>query len=1103
MPKRNLITDIKDAKFLLSAKVFVVDIETDTQEPDHIAYGPMAVEFSNGDLTWPADTYGKTYVADITDVSFFVPGHDPVVLDLRGYPEKTVNFIRRVFDRTGYTVIAHNAVFDLRSLGGHLGFTLKRGVKVWDTMVMSSTLLLGEAERQKAAGQLNLEFQVRQFGLIDNDDDREFYSFMKQHRSGLSKLHKSLMTLPPDHVAWRFTQTGFPRFENLDLPDATLDEYMKVLSGRSQSELSQFFDISEKEKEIIAQYVAMDTIYPYQLYEIHQDLVRRLPVENVVKVKTVDPNHPEFNRVIPKWESLPEIIDYETQISRISANQAIIGIDLDIPYAKQKWQEWWDIYLEERQEALAISDPSDPYAGWLDLTQFFLWYSMVLNSIRGEGQYNDISKWAHFNPYPQANLREVLRSQLQFTTDIEDSDEIESLRDFWTDWLLDLTAETKRGQAHKVLQTGNPVPKLDMLAWVRDSCFADYDTNLAVFLAQTKLNWYRHLFTSNVVIPDEKIVGSELWQRYHLFVACQIQLPTSLEIRDEPALVTNKFRELMLALEDAVKADPSITIDEQGLAIRSNTFALSKDAMAYYTQREKDNDSPNYSHYKRMSQARYDYDRATELLLHASRDGKIHSVITRAAKTHRYTSQTPNLQNNNMDTFRGFFKAPDDDYCLVEVDYSNAENKMGAAIAQDDAFALATEGKDFHSAMAEKYWSGEWEAAKAAGDREKLKELRTRSKGPTFAIPYGAGAGKIMTLIGSTYEEADALIKARRAAFPQVERAKQTGADNCIARWNAGLNPAYVPLWTGNRVIVGQYIDRRTHQAKLSLYRNWNYRQQGGVGEMTARAQVEIEEMLETEGYLTFMILNVHDSLILAVKISEWPDVVQKIIQIMCRQFPLEKCMMTTPMIHFVTEVGPENAQKWGYRHGREYPLPLDTFVNQWGEHRLPDSELEKPPEKREAPSWVGPVHLGWTLEKEMAEQKAARAQLFMMNQMGATVTTEAVGAEWYELSDMLRELETLAGEMVMVLRGMSDLRKPRTIRYVTEDNNVKVIGPLAFAEHMLAISALLQRGQVPDDYAQVQVPVNTFIDFGIKLSRLGNLLEEWKAANGKLPDAE
>ena len=162
------ITSPDQAGFLLDAPVFSVDIETNTENPD---------------ATWK-DKYGLSFVSDITWISFFVAGYDPVVFDMATInPERDtiIEFVRQVFNRDGYTAIAHNAVFDLRSLGGQYGFNIPLGSQVWDTLTFAILLLMGEDFK----GDISLKSLATRYHLFKDVEELEFLERMKSKRDAL------------------------------------------------------------------------------------------------------------------------------------------------------------------------------------------------------------------------------------------------------------------------------------------------------------------------------------------------------------------------------------------------------------------------------------------------------------------------------------------------------------------------------------------------------------------------------------------------------------------------------------------------------------------------------------------------------------------------------------------------------------------------------------------------------------------------------------------------------------------------------------------------------------------------------------------------------
>ena len=159
----------------------------------------------------------------------------------------------------------------------------------------------------------------------------------------------------------------------------------------------------------------------------------------------------------------------------------------------------------------------------------------------------------------------------------------------------------------------------------------------------------------------------------------------------------------------------------------------------------------------------------------------------------------------------------------------------------------------------------------------------------------------------------------------------------------------------------------------------------GGVGSIVHRAMIEVYEWCEDMRLKSTIALDIHDSEVAMAFIDEVDKVAPKVAYFLGNQVSEALCRRTIPKVHFVSCVGPENAGKWGYVDGQEYPLPLDKFYNQWGVFDMPEGEAE-------APVWRGPVHLGWTLEEEtkVIEEGLSLDELFQ----GQAVITSSLDIE-------------------------------------------------------------------------------------------------------------
>jgi DNA polymerase-1 len=277
------------------------------------------------------------------------------------------------------------------------------------------------------------------------------------------------------------------------------------------------------------------------------------------------------------------------------------------------------------------------------------------------------------------------------------------------------------------------------------------------------------------------------------------------------------------------------------------------------------------------------------LVEHACIDGRVHSLITIATDTGRRASSHPAMQNWKMPDMAGV-AVGDDGFTLVEIDYSNAENVMAALISGDHSLAAACATEDFHSAMATRYFPDAWDQADPAARRR----LRGMSKRISYGTAYGMGAKSLGKSLGVSTEEAQALLRAKDAAFPNLARAKQLAEQKVRAT-------ARLKLWSGRPVAVE------------SPFVAWNYICQGGVGEMLKRAIVQISEQYAARGLRSRVALDIHDALIIEVAHEEWDMALDLASGAMRTIIPEKLRARTNPPVEWIARPHlEENIRKWG-----------------------------------------------------------------------------------------------------------------------------------------------------------------------------------------------
>ncbi len=370
------------------------------------------------------------------------------------------------------------------------------------------------------------------------------------------------------------------------------------------------------------------------------------------------------------------------------------------------------------------------------------------------------------------------------------------------------------------------------------------------------------------------------------------------------------------------------------------------------------------------------------ILRESALDGRAHTLLGRFADTGRNTSSSPNLQNIHFDNsdpvtdMAGILVADDPSSVLIELDYSNAENYSAAMISADNNMAYSCCSTDFHTTRAGFFFGKDVMAGLTPEER---KKKRSQAKTVGFGEGYGMGAKKLAITLGMTVEEAQGLLDLSAKAFPDLAAAKETAR-------NFADNNGWIPTWTGRRMrIPTQWWEGRK---RFSSYTSgWNYPNQGGVSEIVVRAINRIRRWLLDNNYKTTILSQVHDSLLINLAVDEYPFVPQKIVQIMGSILDEEVRYKATddhPAITWNNSTSPAirwlvdldnigNSHKWGYEANREYPLPIDEYVNKWGVHKLTEAEMKE----GKAPTWINSFGYGEdALKKELAGELGVELDL-------------------------------------------------------------------------------------------------------------------------------
>ena len=256
------------------------------------------------------------------------------------------------------------------------------------------------------------------------------------------------------------------------------------------------------------------------------------------------------------------------------------------------------------------------------------------------------------------------------------------------------------------------------------------------------------------------------------------------------------------------------------------------------------------------------------------------------------------------------------------------------------------------------------------------------------------------------------------------------------AMWEKGFAVPFINLWTGRRIPIEVLIGN-DGRPRPAAYKGINYAQQGGVAEVVFRGMILAQEECIDRGLSLRIVGQVHDEVVGQCLIEEFWECVMPIIKHMQEAIPEQYLNRTVPAIRMLSAIGPENAEKWGYDNRREYPIDKTKFANYWGIHPMPEGETE-------APTWIGDMNAGYTIEGEIIQRSVQSAQ----QASEQSIEIEKLPT-WSQFNRIYNDLFT-------TMRKLEDLRIPTNVRV-----NDKELGPFLLPERMAIMSTMAQRGHI------------------------------------------
>jgi DNA polymerase I len=273
--------------------------------------------------------------------------------------------------------------------------------------------------------------------------------------------------------------------------------------------------------------------------------------------------------------------------------------------------------------------------------------------------------------------------------------------------------------------------------------------------------------------------------------------------------------------------------------------------------------------YRELTKLKSTYVDALPALIN-TRSGKIHTSYNQAvAVTGRLSSNNPNLQNIPIRTARGreirkAFIPANSEHVLLSADYSQIELRIIAALANDaNMIAAFKAGKDIHTATAAQVYK--------VAEADVTKEQRRNAKAVNFGIIYGQSAFGLADNLGISRTEAKQIIDSYWEQFgsiktymnQQINFAREHGYVQTILgrrRWLKDIN--------SNNFTVKGFAERNAVNMPI----------QGSAADMIKVAMIRLHTAMQTQGFKSKMVLQVHDELVFDALKTE-VDALSKLIK--------------------------------------------------------------------------------------------------------------------------------------------------------------------------------------------------------------------------------
>ena len=241
--------------------------------------------------------------------------------------------------------------------------------------------------------------------------------------------------------------------------------------------------------------------------------------------------------------------------------------------------------------------------------------------------------------------------------------------------------------------------------------------------------------------------------------------------------------------------------------------------------------------------------------------GLVHTSFNQTlTQTGRLSSKEPNLQNipvrdEEGSKLRKFFIPSKDDRVLIDADYSQIELRLLAHFSgSDELISAYKEGRDIHSITASQVFGVSLD--------EVTSDMRRKAKAVNFGIIYGISEYGLSKNIKCSVKEASDYIKKYFETYPSVKEYMQNNVE--FARKNG-----YVSTLLNRRRYIREINSPNFNLRAFGERAAMNMPLQGSSADIIKIAMVNVSKRLKEECPNSYLILQVHDELIIDADINE------------------------------------------------------------------------------------------------------------------------------------------------------------------------------------------------------------------------------------------